>query len=292
MATLKDIRRRILSVKNTQKITRAMKLVSAAKFARANTAVVAARPYGQAFDGMVRELVAGSDGSLDAPITETREEKRALVVLIGTDRGFCGSLNANLFRTALHFIADKKKEGVNCDVMAWGKRSIMATDRIPQKVVGKREKVLESPSYDLAKELAADLTERFVEGDDRYDRVYLAFMKFENALSQKPTVQQLLPVGTADDDTAEASSGPSNLLVEPDLPTLLESVLNKQVALLIFRTLLEGAASEHGARMTAMDSATNNADEVLRNLSIEYNRARQAAITKELIEITTGAQAL
>ncbi len=293
MPSLKDIRRRIVSVKSTQKITRAMKLVSAAKFARANTAVVASRPYGQAFDAMVTKLVKAAGDDVESPLLVNRPEKKTLVVVLSTDRGFCGGLNSNLFKQSLNFFAAKRKDGVELHVQPWGKRARQFSNKLKYSVQGAYEKVLDKPNYARARELANELIERFEK--ENFDRVYIGFVEFKSAMTQAPKFLQLLPVGKGDiavpaTDAASADAG--NILVEPSLKELLDNLLRRQVASQVFRAMLEGAASEHGARMTAMDSATNNATEVLRAMKIQYNRARQAAITKELIEITSGAQAL
>lgn len=290
MPSLKDIRRRIGSVKNTQKITRAMKLVSAAKFARANTAVINARPYSNAFDAMVERIVAVAGDEVQSPLLEQRPESKSLFVLLGTDRGFCGSLNSNLFKFTVNQIAERRKQNIDVEMMPWGKCPKLFAAKLKYKTVGVREKVLEKPSYELAKELADDLIEKFTSGS--YDRIYICFVEFKSALSQQATIKQLLPIGQSKGESQPASTENSMLLVEPSPKELLEGLLRRVVASAIFKCMLEGAASEHGARMTAMDSATNNANEVLRRMKIEYNRARQAAITKELIEITSGAQAL
>lgn len=293
MPSLKDIRRRINSVKNTQKITRAMKLVSAAKFARANTAVVASRPYGKAFDAMVARLVKAAGDDVESSLLVSREEKKSLVVILSTDRGFCGGLNSNLFKQTNVFFAGKRQAGVDVQILPWGKRARLFSAKTGLKSQAAREKVLEKPTYELAKELSAELIERFEK--EGYDRVYISFVEFQSALTQQPKVLQVLPVGKAEakkDDKAVPEEQSGEVLVEPSIKEILENLLKRQVASVIFRAMLEGSASEHGARMTAMDSATNNANEVLRSMKIEYNRARQAAITKELIEITSGAQAL
>lgn len=293
MPSLKDIRRRISSVKSTQKITRAMKLVSAAKFARANMAVVASRPYGKAFDAMVARLIKAAGDDVETSLLVQREEKKSLVVVLSTDRGFCGGLNSNLFKETNRFIAGKKKAGVDLQVQPWGKRAKLFSGKTGLKVQNAREKVLEKPVYAVAKELSAELIERFEK--EGFDRVYVAFVEFQSALTQAPKVVQVLPVGKPEPEKGDekaAKEEQSEVLVEPAVKEILENLLKRQVASVIFRAMLEGSASEHGARMTAMDSATNNANEVLRTMKIEYNRARQAAITKELIEITSGAQAL
>jgi F-type H+-transporting ATPase subunit gamma len=285
MPSLKDIRRRIGSVKSTQKITRAMKLVSAAKFARANAAVVAARPYGKAFDDMVARLITAAGDDIDSPWLTEKPEKKALVVVLATDRGFCGGMNSNLFKATLNFIGEKRKAGVEIDLVTWGKRARLFGDKAKLKSLGAREKVLEKPNYETARLLSEELGKHYSEAG--YDRVYIAFVEFQSAMSQSPKVKQILPIVRAKADATD-----QNVIIEPSVKELLPGLLKRQMASVVFRAMLEGAASEHGARMTAMDSATNNANEVLRGMKIEYNRARQAAITKELIEITSGAQAL
>jgi len=301
MPSLKDTKRRIVSVKNTQKITHAMKLVSAAKFSRANQAVIAARPYGKALDEMVARLSTMAGDSFESPLVRSSSvEKKILVVIVASDRGLCGSLNTNLFKNVGRFIKEKKAAGVEVSIATWGKRAALFARKTAMKVLNDREKVLEKPNYTVARKASEDLVQLFV-GDGTsasgFDRVYLAFVEFKSALSQSPVVRQLLPVGAAPADATKSEapaqgSGGSNVIVEPGLADMLPQLLKKQVASLVFRAFLEGAASEHGARMTAMDSATKNAKEVIRKLTLQYNRARQAAITKELIEITSGAEAL
>jgi len=288
MPNLKDIKRRMGSVKNTQKITHAMKLVSAAKFARANQAVIASRPYGTAFDKMVSQLVSMAGDSLKSPLLrQTVEEKKILVVIIATDRGLCGALNSNHFKNALKFVRKKSAEGASVDIVGWGRRAFGFSKKLGMKSKSELEKVLDRPSYDTARTLAEGIVETFIK--ESYDSVYLAYVEFKSALVQSPRVRQLLPV---QGQTAAETTSTVNIIVEPSPELLLESLLKKQIASLVFRALLEGNASEQGARMTAMDSATKNAKEVVRKLSLQYNRGRQAAITKELIEITSGADAL
>lgn len=290
MPSLKDIRRRIGSVKSTQKITRAMKLVSAAKFARANGAVVAARPYGRALDAMVARLVSGAGEEYSSPLLVARPEKRVLIAILATDRGFCGGLNSNLFKSVMQFIAEKRAAGVEVELLPLGRRARHFSNKLKYRSEGGREKVLEKVNYEVAKELATLLSDRFV--NEGFDRVYVAYVEFKSALSQSPKVLQLLPVVGSGEGVAASSGDVSNVIIEPAISELLDRLLRREITSLVLRCMLEGSASEHGARMTAMDSATNNANEVLRRMSIQYNRARQAAITKELIEITSGAQAL
>lgn len=289
MPSLKDTKRRIQSVRNTQKITHAMKLVSAAKFSRANHAVLAARPYGVAFDRIVGRLAAGVENLEGMELLRYCEQpRRILAAVVSTDRGLCGSLNTTLFKSAVRFFREQQAQGCQVDFAAMGKRSIQFCRKAGFKAVLEQEKVLDKPTYDSAKAVADVLAKKFTDGT--YDAVWLIFPEFRSVLSQVPRVKQLLPVVTPEINDEEHDT--LNFIIEPDVRSVLESMLRKHVINTLFRAFLEGAASEHGARMTAMDSATKNAKEYIRKLTLQYNRARQAAITKELIEIVSGAEAI
>jgi F-type H+-transporting ATPase subunit gamma len=284
MASLKDTKRRIGSVKNTQKITRAMKLVSAAKFARANASAVNSRPYGEAFDRMVKKL--SGVANTDSPLLKKRDVKKALVVVMAADKGLCGGLNSNIIKKASNFISTKLESKIEVEVVQWGKRAGAIAKKLNLSVNETREKVLEKPDYAIASAAAESFSEQFIE--EKYDAVFAIYPKFVNALTQTPEVVELLPFGIAEDDSADDRV----FVFEPNADELLDGLLRRQVANCLYRMMLEGSASEHAARMTAMDNATNNADEVVKKLTLDYNRARQAAITTELIEITSGAEAL
>lgn len=289
MASLKDTKRRIQSVRNTQKITHAMKLVSAAKFSRANQAVLAARPYGIAFDRIVGRMAAGVENLEGIELLRfTEQPKKMLAALISTDRGLCGSLNTNTFKAAVRYARENTDQGCEVHFAALGKRATQFCRKVGFKTILEREKVLERPNYNSAKAISDELVAVFTSG--QYDSVVLIFPEFKSVMTQNPRVKQLLPVVTPEilDDEHETL----NFIIEPDARSVLESMLRKYVINTLFRALLEGGASEHGARMTAMDSATKNAKEYIRKLTLQYNRARQAAITKELIEIVSGAEAV
>lgn len=288
MANLKDIKRRIVSVKNTQKITHAMRLVSSAKFARANQAVIAARPYNDGFERMVEKIVTVG-GDIPTRISEKRgQHKKELLVLVSTDRGLCGGLNSGLFKVASRFVEAKRQAGITLDTVAWGRRAGMFCRKVKWNLLLERDKVTDKPKYALAKQLADQVVAMYLDG--AYDGVQIAFVEYKSALSQVPTIKQILPVLPKVAATPADSS--AHMLIEPAVSQIIEPVLARLIVAQTFRILLEATASEHAARMTAMDSATKNAKEVVRKLTLQYNRGRQAAITRELIEITSGAEAV
>ena len=295
MASLKDTKRRIGSVKNTQKITRAMKLVSAAKFARANQAVVAARPYAKALQAMVSRLFEANQGTVDTPFLKEQAAKKVVLIVVSSDRGLCGGLNTQLLKAAGIWVEEQKKAGVSVELWSWGKRAGMWSRKRSEKTTQTRERVTDKPKYEFAASMAEDLIKAFESG--AFDHVYIAFSEFRSAMTQTPKVAQLIPFKTepsvsakSEPKVAIAANGDS--LLEPTFEVLLPVLIRKALATSLLRIFLEAAASEHGARMSAMDSATNNAKEVIKKLTLQYNRARQAAITKELIEIISGAEAL
>ena len=289
MANLKEIKRRIGSVESTRKITNAMKLVSAAKFARANHAVENSRPYADSFSQMVANLVADESQSFESALLKRREEKKILVVAFSTDRGLCGALNSNIFKKLAIFVEEKKEEGIQVDLVAYGRRVISFAKKMDCKLIESAEKIIEKPSIELARAIADKLSKRFVDGE--YDAIYAIYPRYKSALEQTPTEEKLLPIDI-ENSKAPIDNVVPNLIVEPELSKFIDSLLEKRVVGGVFNILLNGAASEHGARMTAMDSATSNAKEVIRKLTLEYNRARQAAITTELTEIISGAEAI
>lgn len=284
----KDIKRRITSVQSTQKITNAMKLVSAAKFARASHAVQAARPYANAFDRMVSNLLITGGEGINSPLLKTSPEKKVLLVIMATDRGLCGALNTNLFKAAQKFLQDKEKEGVQVEIYACGRRAISFAKKTNNTLISSREKILDKPNFERAVTLGEEFMNHFTKS--HYDHIYVAHFHFKSALEQLPVVSQILPVKV--DVVQKDENTQRDFIVEPDLNLLLDSLLSKKIYGSLFRMMLDGAAAEHGARMTAMDSATNNAKQVIKKLTLKYNRARQAQITTELTEIISGAEAL
>ena len=285
MATLKAIRKRISSIRNTQQITKAMKMVSAAKLRRAQEAAVSARPYAEKMTDLLRNLAARVANNAH-PLLTVREEKRVQLVLLTSDRGLCGGYNANLIRAAEAF---RRERGLEKEVQLTliGRRGADYFRRRRAEISDRYVNILATPPEELAAEIAEKLINRFVGGET--DAVYILYSSFRSALSQVPTLEKLLPVSvTATAETEQLTE----YLYEPGIQELLASLLPKITEVAIQRALLEATASEHGARMTAMDSATTNASKMMGTLTLQMNRARQASITRELMEIVGTAEAL
>jgi len=289
MPSLKAIRTRIASVKSTQKITRAMKLVAAAKLRRAQDAIVGARPYANALLEAMGE-VALRAGAEAHPLLEHRAPARLTLCPITTDRGLAGGLNTNIFRAVQRFMTEKSgAKEIALEVVGRKGRDYFRRRRMAAK--HELPAATGESATSIARQLAEILVQAFTDG--RTDAVYLVYSEFKSALQQRVVVEPLLPVAAAalappPGDTASAI----DFLYEPSKRRLLDTLLPLYVESQIHRALLESVASEFGARMTAMDSATNNAKEMIATYTLQYNRARQAAITKELMEIVSGAEAL
>jgi len=295
VASLRSIRTRIKSVRNTQKITKAMKLVAAAKLRRAQDAVVRTRPYAQLLDELLGSLArARAEAEIPPhPLMAIRDPKRIEVLLLTSDRGLCGGFNSNIIRRAQRFVVEEgpKYESIQFSTIGrrgrdFAKKRGIETRKDYAGFFGKLR-------YPMAKEVADDLIAEYT--GKKLDAVYLLYNQFRSAMSQTITLTRLLPIAApAEAAKAQEKGGfitPEHLY-EPSRPKLLEHLIPRQLAMSIWRALLESEASEHGARMTAMDSATKNANDMIGRLSLEYNRARQASITKELMEIVSGAEAL
>ena len=286
MATLQDIRRRIRSVQSTQKITRAMKLVAAAKLRRAQERIVEARPYAFKMAELVRTLVRGLCEDKH-PLLARREGPRKLFVVITADKGLCGAFNSNVLRRSLDLV-----RGGSSDTTALvpvGRKARDFYRRRAWPLRGERIGLLDRPTFEQARELAGELMRAYLE--DEVDEAWLVFNEFRSVAVQKVVVERLLPI---EPPAAEgAGEGPGvDYLYEPDQGTILAALLPRHVEVQVYRALLESSAGEHGARMTAMEAATKNAQELIGGLTIQYNKARQERITKELLDIVGGAEAL
>jgi len=285
MATLKAIRKRITSIRNTQQITKAMKMVAAAKLRRAQEAAVQARPYAEKMTELLKNLSARVSREAH-PLLRAREEKKVHLLLFTSDRGICGGYNANLIRAAEAFI---RREGAAKEIhlVLVGRKGADHFRRRRANIAERYINILATPAEELASEITEKLVARFVTGET--DAVYLLYARFRSALSQVPTLEKLLPVALSE---IESSEQPIEYLYEPGVEELLASLLPQVAEVAVYRALLEATASEHGARMTAMDSATSNASKMMGTLTLQMNRARQASITRELMEIVGTAEAL
>jgi F-type H+-transporting ATPase subunit gamma len=344
MANILDIRRRIRSVINTRQITKAMKMVSAAKLRRAQDRALAARPYGQMLTNVLRSLVERADvidqetGKAKHPLLETREERNILIVVVTGDRGLAGGFNSNLLKLAQRFI--DSKAGVNIDLECVGRKGRdLLRRRYPaqsareertaaNRVTGEHIGILKVPQFSHVAPIAEDIIARYKDGE--IDAVYLVFNEFKSVIAQRLVIEQVLPVGSIgehviqdsvelsaaereraanaalhsgvephEQDTSEIdrhaanfANSPVDYIYEQPAPKLFRELLPRYVIAQIYRAMLESVAAEHAARMTAMESATNNAGDLIDSLTLTMNRARQAAITKEIIEIVSGAAAL
>jgi F-type H+-transporting ATPase subunit gamma len=287
MATLKVIRKRISSIRNTQQITKAMKMVSAAKLRRAQEAAVRARPYAEKMTELLKNVSARVSSEAHA-LLQPREEKKIQLVLFTSDRGLCGGYNANLIRAAEAFLR-KNAGDKEIEITLVGRKGADHYRRRRANIVDRYIGILAKPADELAAEIAEKLTARFVAGET--DAVYILYSSFRSALSQVPTLEKLLPVALAETSESEAQEQ-TEYLYEPGVQELLASLLPRITDVAVQRALLEATASEHGARMTAMDSATTNASKMMGSLTLQMNRARQASITRELMEIVGTAEAL
>lgn len=286
MASLKDIRKRITSVRNTQQVTKAMKMVAAAKLRRAQEAAENARTYSDKLTEMLRSLAA-STGEDAHPLLRAGSDAPAHVIVITADRGLCGGYNASIVKTAEQFL--ESDLGAGSTISVFGRRGHDHFKRTPITRVS--DHVNEAVDVASARKLAAEGTERFLKGES--GSVYVAYTKFQSAISQEPVVERLLPVA-AEDAAAESDGADeaTDYVFEPNAGQILGTLLPRYVDTRMYHALLESSASEFGARMTAMDSATNNASDMIDRLTLEMNRARQAGITTELMEIVGGAEAL
>jgi F-type H+-transporting ATPase subunit gamma len=282
MPSLKDLRKRVATVRSTQKITKAMKMVAAARLRRAQEAAERARPYAAKLAETFGVVAAGIEPDAH-PLLARREERRVDVLVLTSDRGLCGGYNANLLRMAHGFI---RAEGREAAVVVVGRKGLEYFRRRGVRIVQQHVGVAATPVPQLTRELTGALTQRFVDGET--DAVYLAYSRFRSAITQIPTVTPLLPIALPTSD----ATPPVDYIFEPDRAALLDMLLPRYVDAVVTQALLEATASELGARMTAMDNATTNASDMISRLTLVMNRVRQAAITKELMEIISGAEAL
>jgi len=292
MASLKALKNRIASVKSTQKITKAMKMVAAAKLRRAQMAAEAGRPYAERLNAVMASLASRVVINSSSPrlLVGTGSNQRHLLVVATSERGLAGAFNTNIVRAARLTANALLAQGKDVRFYLIGKKGRAVLQRLyPGRIVHQVDQShIKNVAFSDAHEVAEDLTTRYAA--DEFDVAHLFFAKFQSALVQIPTELQIIPVSLPANDGAAAAS--AAVEYEPDEETILAELLPRNVAVQLFRAMLENAASEQGSRMNAMDNATRNAGDMINRLSIQYNRTRQAAITTELVEIISGAEAL
>lgn len=292
MASLLDMRRRIKSVKNTQQITKAMKMVAAAKLKRAQDRVTAARPYAKKMTEVLSALSSKVTDEFSHPLLDPRGDEKYLVVLVTADKGLAGGFNANVIKATQAFLT--KNSDKELEMVAVGRKGRdffkRRSTNIAEEYIGLTGRG--TANYSDAAEISAEIIKRFSE-DETIDKVFLVFTEFKTVLSQKPVVEQLLPIPRIESETdGEAAPGATEYIYEQPAAEIFGKLLPKQVETQVYRSMLESVASEQGSRMTAMDSASKNAGELIDTLTLNMNRIRQAAITKEIIEVVSGAAAL
>jgi F-type H+-transporting ATPase subunit gamma len=290
MGNLKEIRTRITSIESTQKITSSMKLVSAAKLRRAQTAIQHLRPYSQKLNEILNNL-SGSNTNPDKPtLFEVREVEKVIIVVITSNKGLCGAFNSNIVKTVKHLVEDKYAEqhkAGNVQLVCIGKKG---KDQLSNlfPIILYNEKLLDNPDFTEISAIADEIVQKFF--NHEVDKVEVVYNQFVNAATQRVTVEEYLPVTSVESE--EGKKVNSDYIFEPSADELMIELIPKILRTQLYKTLSDSIASEHGARMTSMTKATDNANEILRELRLKYNNARQSSITNELIEIVSGADAL
>jgi len=285
MPALIDIRRRIRSVKNTQQITKAMKMVSAAKLRRAQDAMFAARPYARKMMEVLNSLATRARPDAH-PLLQQHGDDKVLLIVITADKGLCGGFNANIIRAAARFLEAQPRGERRLELDLVGRKGRDFFRRRRYRVRSEHIGLFQALQFPAAQRIAQSLVKSYVERE--VDRIHIVYNEFKTVIAQKVVVEQLLPIRKLEFDPKEA---PLDYLYEPSPGAIFDDILPKHVEIQVWRALLESAAAEHGARMAAMDAATNNAGEMIDRLTLYMNKVRQAAITKEIIEVVSGASA-
>ncbi len=285
MASLRDLRKRISTVKNTRQITKAMKMVSASKLRRSQTALMSTRPYAYKLVSMMNSLKDGLE-SFEHPLLKTGEVSKVRLLIISSDRGLCGAYNSNIIKAAERYLKEAGLDSSNCTMDFIGKK---AYDYFKKRYsnIGDNYRVEQNPKYEEVEYISERLIENYIEGE--FDSLVVIYNEFKSAISQKITIERLFPI--IPPDYQEKANSDLNIY-EPDKGEILNYILPKYVGIEIFRMIIESLTSEYGARMTAMENATKNSDDIIKRITLLYNRTRQAAITTELSEIVGGKEAL
>jgi F-type H+-transporting ATPase subunit gamma len=291
MPSLQSLRRKIAAFKNTQKITKAMKMVAAAKLKRSQDRILAARPYAHKMRGVLSNLSQRVNRS-SHPLLQKREGKKVEVLVVTSDRGLCGGFNGNIVRKTAEFVRQTETRGVHVNLSIIGRKG---RDYFRRRTIPIRQEwagIFDKLSFEHALDIGGDLTDNFMKGT--FDELYVVYNEFKSAIQQRVIVEKLFPIDAQAEFgsvQAESTTGGS-YLYEPDEADLLKALVPKHFQVQAYRILLESAAAEHGARMAAMDGATRNAGQLIKKVTLYYNKTRQAAITKELMDIVGGAEAL
>jgi F-type H+-transporting ATPase subunit gamma len=291
MATLREIRRRISGVKSIQKITNAMKMVAAARLRRAQEGILSARPYAREIRRLIAHLVSELDPSLH-PLLQTREVKNVLLVVVTSDRGLCGAFNANVIKAAVNHIRQQNPDLQTVRVITIGRKGTEYFGKRDYQIHSRHTGIFQNLDFGKARGIMTDLTSGYLK--EEFDRVEVIYNEFKNVLQQRIVIEQLLPIPPEELKAEEAHKVQSHVdyIYEPSIKEIVDALLPKHLNFQIWRILLESNAAALGAQMSAMDNATENAKELITDLTLSYNKARQASITKELLEIVAGAEAL
>ena len=294
MPSLQSLRRKIAAFKNTQKITKAMKMVAAAKLKRSQDRILAARPYAHKMRGVLSNLSQRVNRT-SHPLLQKREGKKIEILVVTSDRGLCGGFNGNIVRKSAEFVRQCEAEGLSVNLSIIGRKGRDYFRRRSWPIRQEWTGIFDRLTFEHAIDIGGDLTENFVKGT--FDELYVVYNEFKSAIQQRVIVEKLFPIDTAAEfGTAPNSTGQSAIggsyFYEPDEGELLTALVPKHFQIQAYRILLESAAAEHGARMAAMDGATRNAGQLIKKVTLYYNKTRQAAITKELMDIVGGAEAL
>ena len=290
MANLKEVRNRITSVSSTQQITKAMKMVSAAKLKRATNAIIQLRPYANKLRDILAQVSASVEGN-NSPYTEDRIPTKVLIIVVTSNRGLAGAFNANAIKTANNLIAGKYADQFargDVSIIAIGKRGHDFFTKRNFQVIGNHNELFNNLNFENVSEITESVMEQYKLGE--IDRVEVVYNQFRNAAVQVLTAEQILPLAAEKDENKDTVE--LDYIIEPSKEAIIEELIPKAIKIQLYKAILDSNASEHGARMTAMDKATENAGDMLRQLKLSYNQARQAAITTELTEIVSGAAAL
>lgn len=291
MAGLKEIRTRIASVKTTRQVTSAMKMVSAAKLKKAQDAIMQIRPYADKLHQILMTLSASLENAEDSVYTQNREPKKVLIILLTSNRGLCGSFNAAISKKAVELVRTKYSQQLqlgNVQFLSIGKQGMRLVKHRGMSIAGEKNELFDELNFEHVSAVASEIMKDFREG--KYDRVDLVYNQFKNAAVQIQTAEQFLPVEMQKDEEIKDTN--LNFIYEPSKEYIVKELIPRSLKIQFYKAMLDSNAAEHGARMTAMHQATDNATELLGDLTLQYNKARQATITGEILEIVSGAEAL